>query len=146
MIGGMGEQTPREDSFLEAADEESDLQFALRRGAFFMEIMNLLIQELHEKTEIELQQFIARMGEYGRGHWLDRRSFYDFWLILHQRSPVRVLSMEQKQDNNTGLEDVFGLLGHRVLVVCECSGIVETGTRYQIQNMKLKWGDEQGEL
>ncbi|WP_405130525.1 replicative DNA helicase [Paenibacillus sp. FSL H8-0317] len=143
---GMDEQAPRVDSFLEVSGEDNDLQFALHRGAFFMEIMKLLIRELNEKTEIELYQFIERLEKYGRRHWLDRRSFYDFWLILHQRSPVQALSMDRRDDNNTGLEEVFGLLGHQMLVVSECPGMVETGTRYQIQNMKLKWGNEQGDL
>lgn len=140
-IIGTGEQEPREEGFLEAADEESGLQFAVQRGAFFAEIMELLIQELVEKSEIELHQFIEWIGEHGQSQWLERRSFYDFWLILHQRSPVLALAIDQGADNKTGLEEVFGLLGNRVLVVHECSGIVETGKRYQIQNMKLKWGD-----
>lgn len=145
-ISGTGEQEPREEGFLEAADEDSSLQFAVRRGAFFTEIMELLIQELDDKPELELRQFIDRLGELGRSDWLERRSFYDFWLIIHQRSPVRAIFMDQSDDSKTGLEEVFGLLGKRVLIVREFLGMVDAGTHYQIQNMKLKWGDEQDGL
>ncbi|WP_018751246.1 hypothetical protein [Paenibacillus sanguinis] len=141
-IAGSGEPEPREEGFLEAGDHEEGLQFTMRRGAFFRGIMRLLIQELDKVSETELRQFTKQVCEYGYQEWLELRSFYDFWLILHQRSPVRAFSKEEHNDNNTGLEEVFGLLGQRVLLIQEAPGIVETGTRYQIQNMKLKWGEE----
>lgn len=137
---GTAEQGPREEGFLEAADEQSGLQFSLRRSAFFAEIMELLIQELEQQPELELLQFIDRVKGYGYQHWLERRSFYDFMLILHQRSPVKPLSVEQGNDS-AGLDKVFGLLGGKVLLIQEAAGMAMTGTRYQIQNMKLKWED-----
>ncbi|AIQ62420.1 replicative DNA helicase [Paenibacillus stellifer] len=140
-ISGIGEQEPREEGFLEAEDDGRELQYAARRSAFYMEIMGLLLQELERTPELELREFLNRLSEYGRQDWLDRRSFYDFWLILHQRSPVRAVGMDQR-DDKTGLEEVFGLLGRKVLLVWEAVGLVETGTRYQIQNMKLTQEDE----
>ncbi len=137
---GTGEQGAREEGFLEAADEESGLQFSLRRGEFFAEIMELIIQGLEKEPEIELRLFIESLRGYGCQDWLQRRSFYDFFLILHQRSPVRPVSKENS-DENSGLDKVFALLGGRVLLIQEAAGIVETGTRYQIQNMKLSWED-----
>lgn len=140
-ITGTGEQEPRDEGFLEAADEAYGHQFTLRRAALFIEIMELFIQELDQIREMELRQFVEKLAAQGHREWLDRRSFYDFWLILHQRSPVQA-SAVQANDDNTGLDQVFSLLGSRSLLVQEAPGIIETGTRYQIQNMKLKWGDE----
>lgn len=139
-ITGTGEQGPREEEFLEAADEDSSLQFSLHRGAFFAEIMELLIQELEKEQQIELSHFIERLSSYGYRDWLQRRSFYDFLLILHQRSPVYPVSKEDS-DAKSGLDQAFGLLDGKVLLIQEAAGIIETGTRYQIQNMKLKWED-----
>lgn len=141
-ITSTGEQGPRDEGFLEASDEESGLQFSMQRGVFFAEIMALLIQELEKDQEIELSQFIELLSDHSCQNWLQRRSFYDFLLILHQRSPVRLLSKD-KGVEKTGLDHAFGLLGERVLLIQEAAGIVETGTRYQIQNMKLKWGDNE---
>lgn len=140
-ITGTGEQGPREEEFPEAVDEESGLQFSLRRGAFFAEIMELFIQELEKEPEIELRRFIDRLSNYGCQEWLQRRSFYDFLLILHQRSPVRSVSKDNS-DEKSGLDKVIALLGERVLLIQEAAGIVETGTRYQIQNMKLMWEEK----
>lgn len=141
-ITGTGEQEPRDEGFLEAAEEQYGHQFTLRRAAFFTEVMELVIQELDQVKEIELRQFVEQLDAQGHNEWLDRRSFYDFWLILHQRSPVQAASMEAN-DDNAGLDQVFSSLGSRSLLVQEAPGIIETGTRYQIQNMKLKWGNEQ---
>ncbi|WNS40848.1 replicative DNA helicase [Paenibacillus sp. MMS20-IR301] len=139
-VTGTGELEPREEGFLEAADEQSGLQFTLQRGAFFAEIMELLIQELDKGPELELRLFIERLSDYGCQDWLQRRSFYDFMLILHQRSPVRPSSADVSEEKS-GLDKVFGLLGGRVLLVEEAAGLAMAGARYQIQNMKLKWED-----
>lgn len=139
-IAGSGVQEPRDEGFLVAADEESGMQFSRQRGAFFAGIMEWFIQELEKEPEIELRHLIERLSDYGYQEWLQRRSFYDFLLILHQRSPVKPVSKDDS-DGTSGLDQAFSLLGGRVLLVQEAAGIVETGTRYQIQNMKLKWED-----
>lgn len=138
-IAGAGEHEPREDAFLEAADENIDNGFARQRRAFFAEIMQLLINELDRHSKLELNDFISRLEAYNRSSWLTKRSFYDFWLILHQRSPVRAMSLDQ----GSGMEELFSLLGKRVLHVEETSGIIAADVRYHIQNMKLTWGEEQ---
>ncbi|MHA7963978.1 replicative DNA helicase [Paenibacillus sp. CAU 1782] len=142
-IAGRGEQEPREEGFLTAADEDNELKFTIKRGAFFKDIMELLMKKLDEgsEPELELQQFVDELAEHEVKHWLDKRSFYDFWLILHQRSPVRATITDRSEDDKAGMDEVWRLLGERVLVVSEHAGMVETGTRYGIQNMKLKWGE-----
>lgn len=147
-IAGRGEQEPREEGFLTASNEDNELKFTIKRGVFFREIMELLVRRLDDGAvpELELQQFVDELGERGLNHWLDNRSFYDFWLILHQRSPVRATVADGSEDKEAGMEEIWRLLGERVLIVAEQAGMVETGTRYVIQNMKLKWGEHQNGL
>lgn len=142
-IAGRGEQEPREEGFLTASAEDNELKFTIKRGAFFRDIMELLVKKLDEESvpELELQQFVDELAEHEVKHWLDKRSFYDFWLILHQRSPVRATITDRSEDDKAGMNEVWRLLEERVLVVSEHAGMVETGTRYGIQNMKLKWGE-----
>lgn len=145
-ISGAGEEEPRDESFLEAVDEDSDSGFIGRRREWYAEIMAWLVQELEQHDdEVELAWLCEQLPTQGRGNWLTQRSFYDFWLILHQRSPVRAES-SGTDDERTGLDDVFRLLGSRVLVVREVPSIVRANERYHIQNMKLTWGDEQDGL
>ncbi|MBD2848068.1 replicative DNA helicase [Paenibacillus sp. IB182496] len=139
-IQGAGEQEPRDEGFLEADAEADGQPFVRRRSALFKDVMAYLIAQLDEQPELELAELVGRIGASGDSRWLELRSFYDFWLILHQRSPVRALSVDEREEE-TGLEDVFALLGSRVLAVRECAGVVETGARYQIQNMTVKRED-----
>lgn len=144
-VAGAGELEPREETFLEATEDEGKNGFAIQRRAFFAEVMKLLIQELDQYASFDLRQFINRLDESQRSEWLAKRSFYDFWLILHQRSPIRALPFEQ-DDKGAGLEEVFALLGKRVLLVGETQGLISDDARYHIQNMLLTWGDEQDGL
>ncbi|GAA3407855.1 replicative DNA helicase [Paenibacillus hodogayensis] len=71
---------------------------------------------------------------------LDSRAFYDFWLILHQRSPVGAAA-EQREDNGpSGMEEALRLLGERSLVVEERPGVIRASGRFHIQNMTVTWG------
>lgn len=139
---GSDEHQSSKESFLEANTESEETYFLLQRGAFFAEIMQVLIEQLNKQQEIELLHFIEQLHDSELSGWLDHRSFYDFWLILHQRSPIMKQSISQNDEGKTGLEEVFDLLGNRTLIIVEASGFIDIGTRYQIQNMKLRWGEE----
>ncbi|WP_241674879.1 replicative DNA helicase [Paenibacillus luteus] len=144
-INGAGEHEARDEVFLEAAGDARDIGFMRKRRALFVEVMELLIQELDQHTQIELLQLLEWIKLNNEREWLALRSFYDFWLIIHQRSPVRALSYDQNEEDS-GLEEVFNMLGNRVLLVQEASGIIKVDARYHIQNMKLTWGEEQDGL
>lgn len=145
-ITGAGEQEPREDSFLEAAEDSGQSGFASKRNAFFIEIMIQFLEQLEQNKKLELAQFIEEIKASNRRDWLARRSFYDLWLILHQRSPVRSSSVDQEQRDSARMEEVLALLGKRVLHVQEMRDIIATDERYHIQNMTFTWGDEQDGL
>ncbi|MFX8938126.1 hypothetical protein ABTN00_20980, partial [Acinetobacter baumannii] len=68
-------------------------------------------------------------------HWLHHRSFYDFWLLLHQRSPLQKTSEEE--DNHL-LREVFALLlaGQSIHVI-ELPIRLRVTKRYEIQDMML---------
>jgi hypothetical protein len=143
---GQNEQEPREEAFLEPAEADEINEFARNRQSFFKAIMELVLEQLEQYEQVELQQLFNYLEHNGRSEWLTHRSFYDFWLILHQRSPIRaVISSQDNRDTN--LEEVFSLLGRRVLLVQELSQIIANdASRYQIQNMKLTWEEERDGL
>ncbi|WP_040713523.1 hypothetical protein [Paenibacillus curdlanolyticus] len=145
-ITGQNEQEPREDAFLEVTEEEDINGFARNRQSFFKVIMGLVVEQLERYESVELQQLFNILKNNGRSEWLTYRSFYDFWLILHQRSPVRAVFSNQ-DSWDTSLAEVFSLLGRRVLLVQELPQIIaDDATRYQIQNMKLSWEEERDAL
>ncbi|WP_221401506.1 replicative DNA helicase [Paenibacillus phyllosphaerae] len=145
-ITGNGEKEPREESFLEAADTEANDGFSRQRRELFKAVLMLLLQELEQQAPVELRRLFMRLESYNQSEWLMSRSFFDFWLILHQRSPVQARSITE-EDREAEWEEVFSLLGSRILVVHELPDIIaEAGSRYQIQNMTISWGAEQANV
>lgn len=73
---------------------------------------------------------------------LDNRAFYDFWLILHQRSPVGTVAAEGREDGGvpSGMEEALRLLDGRSLVVEERPDVIRASGRFHIQNMTITRG------
>jgi hypothetical protein len=140
-IYGEGEQAARDEAFLDAAEEDSMDSFHQRRGVLFTAIMQFLLDELAYRDDITLDELFDKLKKQEHARWLTLRSFYDFWLILHQRSPVSRVVTEQ-EEGASGMEECLSLLGKRVLVVEEASGILQADPRYQVQNMKISWEGE----
>lgn len=141
-ITGDGETENRDDGFLELAPDERMNPFVQLRGALFTELMTDLLKKLDNQPCVRLSEQIDwyRQREE-QGSMLDNRSFYDFWLILHQRSPIRSKPLQQEEDSKpTGMEEAMRLLGNRTLVVEEEPGIIQANSRFSIQEMKLLWG------
>lgn len=103
----------------------------------FKKIMEIILEIMEDKKDIELYQVI----EYMKGNYayiLDERSFYDFWIILHQASPITIATEE---DNHAGLfEEMTKLLigKYKSLTVEESKGILDVNDRFKIKNMVLK--------
>lgn len=140
-IAGDGEEENREEGFLEAGGSSEDERYALWRGSRFRELMESVLERLEVAEEVLLSELVAAWAEDegGKAAWLQQRVFYDFWLILHQRSPIR--ATKGQEDRAGGIEEAIALIGSRELVVQELPGIVQGSPRYAIQNMRITWGD-----
>ncbi|MDQ0229015.1 replicative DNA helicase [Metabacillus malikii] len=69
---------------------------------------------------------------------LDERVFYDFWMILHQRSPIVSGKLETEEDDQTHLlDDALAALGNRTLHVKELPETIHVTDRFSIQNMDI---------
>lgn len=102
----------------------------------FKKIMAVVLEALGEKNEITLDEIIDYM-KLDHKDILDERVFYDFWLILHQRSPILI----DDEDNHSGLhKDAIKLLVDRYksIKVVEANKILEISNRFKIKNMILK--------
>ena len=103
----------------------------------FKRIMEIVLEMMKDESKIELEQLIIYIKEK-HAHILDERSFYDFWIILHQNSPI---TMSTGEDKSAGLfEDMVELLKgkYKSLRVEETKGIIDINDRFQIRNMILK--------
>ncbi|MCY7487465.1 replicative DNA helicase [Paenibacillus alvei] len=133
-----GEQEHREEGFLEVSDSTETEAFIQWRGSLFKSIMEDLLNQLHGRTSILLSDWIEVYKQrVEKGAWLKLRAFYDFWLILHQRSPVQAGHEPAEESSATGMEEAIRQLGRHTLTVKEVGSIIEVNERFSIQNLEL---------
>lgn len=110
----------------------------------FKRIMEIILKLLDNREEIELEEIIEYIKSKDE-EILEVRSFYDFWMILHQKSPILIAKDEEK---HSGLlkEGTKLLIGrYRKIEVIETHTILDVNERFKINNMILKLeGDSNG--
>jgi hypothetical protein len=136
-----GEGEEREEAFPELVGDDERDGFVRSRGKLFLALMTDLLERLERAEAVELTDVVEAYGGETSARVLDSRSFYDFWLILHQRSPIGSATMERQEDAGpSGMEEAVRLLRGRSLIVEEKPDVIRVGERFRIQNMIVTWG------
>lgn len=137
------EQNIREDraenadyDFMEVGSQsESDYQAKLRKN--YRYVMKVSLEAIDEGCK-ELAHVIDHLRET-EDQLIDQRFFYDFWMILHQRSPIVSGKIELSEEEiNHSMDDATALLGNRTLYVNERSETLTVTDRFTIQNMDIR--------
>ncbi len=136
------EQEENNTAFLEVLSKEQlkkDMEILQKNYAM---VMAIVLESMGEDSQISLEQVVKFMEENDYQYILDKRAFYDFWLILHQRSPIRVEKEKEKQIHV--MDKALELLKSKgdLVNVLEDKGIVTGSERYSIKNMKFIVGGE----
>jgi hypothetical protein len=128
-----------EASFLQILDEEIRQQERQVLRDNYRGFMELILTALGEGETIELQEVIRYCQENGREDVLQTRSFYDFWILLHQRSPLLAHPDTVSQQDSV-LGEALAILPEQIrsVVVIEQGQVLKTGTRYSIRNMQFR--------
>lgn len=93
-----------------------------------------------------LGEVVERLRETEDEDVLEMRTFYHFWLYVHQRSPIQYDEKRQEDEEAEKLFfEAFKLLGSNRLVVVELKEKVDVTRRYSIQNMAFSIGEEVSE-
>lgn len=123
-----------EQGFIEVEEGSSDDPY--RRWLMFKyrELMHLFLEAYKHNRGHTLSQFMDYLDEIGQSHIYEQRYFYDFWIIMHQRSPIQNGEM-QEEEGNTLLGDALALLGTNILDVQEGQGVIQKYERFSIQEM-----------
>lgn len=108
-------------------EEEDDHQYTLQQEENFRIIMEHVIKIMDHKDSMELKDMLELLPP----NVLQYRSFYDFWLLLHQRSPVSRGLGEGKHV----LDKALTLLGDDRIEVVEKKEILQITEQYALQNM-----------
>lgn len=124
--------------FLIARSETQDLYFKVMHQKY-QELMELLLLASENNECSSLSEFMSYLQKINRAEIYEQRYFYDFWLILHQRSPiVRGKGSNIPTDDQLSYENIFGLIGDRTLEVIEGDSVLEISEQFSIQEMYLK--------
>lgn len=100
-------------------------------------LFSLLLECMEEENSITLDEFIIYIQRSSYIEMLDSRIFYDFFLLLHHRSPLLPNEEEQREETHV-LDGVRRLLEDRKLEVVERKDLLAPHERYSIQNMKIQ--------
>jgi hypothetical protein len=132
-IGGEQEEE-RQEEFADVVDKQDQADFQVQQSNFGS-LMRQILKIMGDRQEITLAEAAASMQQQGLAHWLAHRSFYDFWLLLHQRSP---LQKTKDEEENHLLKEVLSMLqpGEQIMVT-ELPELLRLTERYEIQNMRL---------
>jgi len=108
-------------------DEEKIYPHAIEQEENFRIIMELIVGLLDGKEGMALKDMVPQLPTYV----LEHRSFYDFWLLLHQRSPIG----KGMGEGRHVLDKALALLGDDQVEVTEIAGVLQITEQYALQNM-----------
>lgn len=132
-------ETVKAENFLELLDEGERVREREKLRRNYRRIMELILEAMDERKNISLQEVVYYFQHHQQDYMLNQRLFYDFWILLHQRSPLHLeVSEEERQESLLG--GVIELLQDRAvsLVVLEKDQILNVTERYSIKNMELR--------
>ncbi len=139
-------ETNRQQDFVEVDQGEKDNPYRKSVMQQYKIIMQFYLDAVETNEVHTLSSFMDYLEEIGQSMLYKNRSFYDFWMIMHQRSPIIQGEIEGEEEGKTLLSEAFRLLGDRTLLITEDNGIINRIKRYSIQEMKIRLEDEDDAL
>lgn len=132
-------------TLLEVDEQEKQIQNE-QMVRFYSIILTLLLKRLEEQQEITLEQWLEELQQdETTAPLLQSRFLYDFFILLHQRSPIEVKEMETNDDEGAAYlwATLYRILKDVSLTIEELPQILKVTERFAIQNMRImKWSDE----
>ena len=92
-----------------------------------------------------LSKFLSFLEVSNQEELFQERYFYEFWLFLHQRSPVTKGEFSD-DDRKTVFTKALALLGERTLSIQERNQIIKRYERFSIQEMDITLEGDEHEL
>lgn len=131
----------KSDNFMEVDDEYKDDNDVIMLSEKFLEFGKILLDALGEEKKITLESLIKYIQDKN-SNLLYMRSFYDLWIILHQKSPIMLEDEDEAEENL--LSKFYSLFKDkcRILSIEERKGIIKANRRFEIKNMIFRMEDE----
>ncbi len=122
-------------SFEEIEKSENEQVYRKWLSSRYKELMEKLLEAYEQGQAEKLSRFANYVIEQENEQLLEQRYFYDFFLLLHQQSPVT--NREVGEESAVLLGEVLKVLGNRKLTIVEGEEILQYCPRYSIQEMQV---------
>lgn len=123
-------------------DEQTDQLKNEQMVKYYSTVLTLLLRTLENQEELTLEQwFVGLRQDEKLAPLLQSRYVYDFFLLLHQRSPIE---LKDQADEEVYLwSTLYRILNGISLTIVELPQLLQVTDRFTIQNMRItKWSDE----
>ncbi len=134
-----------EHGFIEVEKEVVDEPYRKWLTEKYKLIMEQFLLAVEAGKGESLSDFITFLEETSHSDLYKQRYFYEFWLFLHQRSPVAAGDFSN-EERKTLFTEAIALLGKRTLVIKEGKQIIKKYERFSIQEMLITIEGEKDEL
>ncbi|NMD69342.1 replicative DNA helicase [Bacillus sp. DNRA2] len=134
-----------EHGFIEAKDDNLNDPYRKVLISKYKELMEYFLEAYESNQANTLSDFMNYLDQIEHSAMFEQRYFYDFWLILHQRSPI-IKGEVNEEEGKTLLGEALALLENRSLTVQEGKGIVSRVKRFSIQELIITLEGEDDEL
>lgn len=124
-------------TFPEEDLEEEEAQYQLLIRSHYTMLFRLLNDYIGTKEHITLESFITYVQQSEQEELLQLRTFYQFFLVLHQHSPIQSEVMSNDEEVHV-LDGVRRLLNNREMRITERKELLHLSERFVIQNMDIQ--------
>ena len=134
-------------AFVEGTTEEEISKSKSKLGEYFKEVIGEVLHLWESRSVMTLDEICTYLQEV-RPEFLEQRLFYDMWMILHQKSPIKFEELEEESVLN-GVKEALGGITNCIKVM-EYEGTIQKVPRFEIKNMiiditiKQKEGERYG--
>lgn len=134
--------------FLDVKKEDEEDRYRKFIAKKYQEILILFLKAYDFYDVRTLSNFIDFLEKEGHEELFEQRYFYDFWMIMHQRSPVHSKVMEDAEEYSEKqiFNEVLKVLQGRKLIVTEGEAVIRKINRFSIQEMHFELEEIEDEL
>lgn len=142
------EKEEKSEEFLNVLNKEKLKEEIEIQSNKYKIITEIILNALKYKkaNNITIEELIEFIKESDEADIINERPFYDFWITLHQKSPIIMKIEDNEEEELMGKAyDIFSSKGYK-LYVEELSNVLKVTNRFTIKNMILKLEDKDDSL
>ncbi|OFI06013.1 hypothetical protein CLOACE_13940 [Clostridium acetireducens DSM 10703] len=126
-----------ENFLIPSSEQEIEIDKKIQRENF-KKVAEIILKTIDDTRKITIKEIIKYLKNNKEEDILNNRSFYDFWIILHQKSPINIETKDEEKESL--FAEAFKLLINcgKLLYVKEEEEVLYVTDRFTIKNMSVR--------